>query len=122
MLCEGRKLCLIFNPLTQILTKANLNVGFPRLVGVCGRAGVLEGEMTPLASVLDESFNVRASFAAQILTMVDDFMVSCAAGRKHLIGAKNINDSYVIVKKQKGRKNECKKECCRQRTWLICNV
>lgn len=63
--------------LTQILTKANLNVGFPRLVGVCGRAGVVEGELTSLASMLDESFNVRASLAAQILTMVDDFMVSC---------------------------------------------
>lgn len=58
----------------KILTKANLNVGFPRLVGVCGRAEVLEGELTPLASMLDESFNVRASLAAQILTMVDDFM------------------------------------------------
>lgn len=67
--------------MTQILTKANLNVGFPRLVGVCGRAGVLEGELTPLASMLDESFNVRASLAAQILTMVDDFMVRCMRGR-----------------------------------------
>lgn len=60
---------------SQILTKANLNVGFPRLVGVCGRAQVLEGELTPMAAMLDESFNVRASLAAQILTMVDDFMV-----------------------------------------------
>lgn len=58
----------------KILTKANLNVGFPRLVGVCGRVEVVEGELTPLASMLDESFNVRASLAAQILTMVDDFM------------------------------------------------
>ncbi|KAG0717703.1 Deleted in autism protein 1 [Chionoecetes opilio] len=58
----------------KILTKANLNVGFPRLVGVCGRAEVLEGELTLLASMLDESFNVRASLAAQVLTMVDDFM------------------------------------------------
>ncbi|XP_045595957.2 divergent protein kinase domain 2A isoform X1 [Procambarus clarkii] len=58
----------------KLLTKANLNVGFPRLVGVCGRVGVLEGELTPLASLLDEPFNVRASLAAQILTMVDDFM------------------------------------------------
>lgn len=58
----------------KLLTKANLNVGFPRLVGVCGRLGVFEGEMTPLASLLDETFNVRASLAAQILTMVDDFM------------------------------------------------
>lgn len=59
----------------QLLTKANLNVGFPRLVGVCGRLAVLEEEMTPLSSMLDEPFNVRASLAAQILTMIDDFMV-----------------------------------------------
>ncbi|CAL4125007.1 unnamed protein product, partial [Meganyctiphanes norvegica] len=58
----------------KLLTKANLNVGFPRLVGVCGRIGVIEGELTPLASLLEEPFNVRASLAAQILTMVDDFM------------------------------------------------
>ncbi|KAK7074243.1 hypothetical protein SK128_015004 [Halocaridina rubra] len=58
----------------KILTKANLNVGFPRLAGVCGRIGVLEGELTPLVSLLDEPFSVRASLAAQILTMVDDFM------------------------------------------------
>lgn len=70
----------LYKILTQILTKANLNVGFPRLVGVCGRAGVVEGELTPLASMLDESFNVRASLAAQILTMVDDFMVSYMTG------------------------------------------
>ncbi|XP_047500447.1 uncharacterized protein LOC125046650 [Penaeus chinensis] len=58
----------------KLLTKANLNVGFPRLVGVCGRLAVLEEEMTPLSSMLDEPFNVRASLAAQILTMIDDFM------------------------------------------------
>ncbi|XP_068251000.1 divergent protein kinase domain 2A-like [Palaemon carinicauda] len=58
----------------KILTKANLNVGFPRLAGVCGRIAVLEGELTPLSSLLDEPFSVRASLAAQILTMVDDFM------------------------------------------------
>lgn len=58
----------------KILTKANLNVGFPRLAGVCGRIAVLEGELTPLTSLLDEPFSVRASLAAQILTMVDDFM------------------------------------------------
>ncbi|KAG7171771.1 Divergent protein kinase domain 2A-like 1 [Homarus americanus] len=58
----------------KLLTKASLNVGFPRLVGVCGRLGVLEDEMTPLAFLLGEPFNVRASLAAQILTMVDDFM------------------------------------------------
>lgn len=59
----------------QLLSKANLNVGLPRLVGVCGRAGVTEGELTPITTLLDEPFNVRASLAAQLLTLVDDFMV-----------------------------------------------
>ncbi|KAK3879444.1 hypothetical protein Pcinc_015977 [Petrolisthes cinctipes] len=58
----------------KLLTKANLNVGLPRVVGVCGRVGVTEGELTPITTLLDEPFNVRASLAAQLLTLVDDFM------------------------------------------------
>jgi len=75
MQCFITMLCCFVDVLLQFLKAMQFQRVVPRVYGACGRLVVVEHSGHPLSSYLKGSFEERAEFALQLLSLVEVFWV-----------------------------------------------